>query len=276
MTILSDLHLEAGHQYASFAFPAAARLLLLGGDIGRLVDTDAYVSFLAAQTARYEKVFLVLGNHEFHGLEHHVAVDRARRLARDPRLASRLVLLDRTRWDDPASTLTVLGCTLWSAIPAEAAVVTASKVSDFTKIPRWTVEGHNARHAEDAAWLRAQVTRAASEGRRVLVATHHAPSLEGTSRPEHAGSPWASGFGTPLLEQGGWEGVAGWVFGHTHFSVDAVRGDGMRLVANQRGYVLPGSEAAREEEESGNGGGGGGEQGKKNSRGFDAAMTITL
>jgi hypothetical protein len=66
---LSDLHLEVGQQYATFTFPATAPFLLLAGDIGRLIDYDAYRSFLELQVARYKKVFLVLGNHEFYGAE---------------------------------------------------------------------------------------------------------------------------------------------------------------------------------------------------------------
>lgn len=83
----------------------------MAGDIGRLVDYDAYLGFLGAQAARYEKVLLVLGNHEFYGAEHQHGLEAARRLVREPSLAGRVVLLDRARWDDPGSDLTVLGCT---------------------------------------------------------------------------------------------------------------------------------------------------------------------
>ena len=38
--ILSDLHLEVGQQYSSYTFPATAPFLLLGGDIGRLIDYE--------------------------------------------------------------------------------------------------------------------------------------------------------------------------------------------------------------------------------------------
>ncbi|EGX95922.1 Ser/Thr protein phosphatase [Cordyceps militaris CM01] len=164
--VLSDLHLEIGSQYGSFTFPATAPYLLLAGDVGRLVDYDGYLGFLAAQTARYDAVLLVLGNHEFYQL-------------------------------------------------SEA-------------------------HARDAAWLREQVAgqQACDDGRRVLVATHHAPCVRGTSSPQHADSPWSSAFATEMLAEGDWAPVRTWVFGHTHYSTDMVRG-GVRVVANQRGYVFP-------------------------------------
>ncbi|KAF6827888.1 Ser/Thr protein phosphatase [Colletotrichum plurivorum] len=89
--------LEIGLQYASYKFPASAPLLLLGGDIGRLVDYDAYRTFLEAQTRRYERVLLVLGNHEFYAMDYNSGISAARQLAGEPSLAGRLTLLHETR-----------------------------------------------------------------------------------------------------------------------------------------------------------------------------------
>ncbi|WQF80998.1 Putative metallo-dependent phosphatase [Colletotrichum destructivum] len=108
----------------------------------------------------------------------------------------------------------------------------------------WSVQRHNQLHAQEAAWLRQQVEQMERQGgnhaRRLLVATHHAPCTEGTSRPEHSRNPWTSAFVTDVLDHGDWTGVKTWVLGHTHCSVDFVKND-IRLVANQRGYVLPSS-----------------------------------
>ncbi|KAM5343117.1 hypothetical protein ACJ41O_014083 [Fusarium nematophilum] len=256
--ILSDLHLEFGQQYASYTFPASAPLLLLGGDTGRLVDYDEYLGFLKAQVRRYDKVFLVLGNHEFHGLGYEGGLEAARRLVSEPALCGHVILLHRARWDDTESGLTILGCTLWSRIPECAYRVVESKVKDFRNIPGWSVEKHNKLHAEEKAWLREQVLGVAAEGgREVLVATHHAPAVEGTSRPQHEGNPWTCAFASDVLdEEGRWDGVRVWVFGHTHYSTLMVRGS-VRLVANQRGYVL-------------------GERRKGGDDGFDAGLAITM
>ncbi|KAI1406232.1 Metallo-dependent phosphatase-like protein [Hypoxylon fuscum] len=267
--VLSDLHLEVGQQYSSYSFPVSAPFLLLAGDIGRLIDYNNYLKFLEAQVCRYKKVFLVLGNHEFYGLDYESGLAEARRLSQEPSLASTLILLDRARWDDPDSSLTILGCTLWSAIPEDAYGVVESKVSDFKKIDGWTPKRHNEVYAEEAAWLRAQVAQVVSQDgnakRRLLVATHHAPCVEGTSRPEHTNNPWTPAFASDLVIQEGWDGVHTWVFGHTHYSTSLVR-NGVKLVANQRGYVLPGSTLQREESKSS----------KKTARGFDAAMVISV
>ncbi|KAH7119387.1 Ser/Thr protein phosphatase [Dactylonectria estremocensis] len=261
--VLSDLHLEVGKQYLSYTFPATAPLLLLGGDIGRLADYDGYLNFLETQVCRYRKVFLVLGNHEFYGLDYDTGLKTARRLEAEPVLADKLLLLHRARWDDPDSALTILGCTLWSAIPKEAYSVVQSKVNDFKKISEWGVESHNEIHAQEAAWLREQVAQVASH-KRLLVATHHAPSVSGTSRPEHTENPWTCAFATDLAGQDGWDGVRVWVFGHTHYSTDLTC-NGIRLVANQRGYVLPGPATPSEENKK-----------EKDAHSFDATMIVTM
>ena len=95
--VLSDLHLEVGQQYSTYTFPASAPFLLLAGDIGRLIDYDAYLGFLEAQVARYKKVFLVLGNHEFYGLDYRSGLDAARLSQRNH------------RWPTPSCSFTELG-----------------------------------------------------------------------------------------------------------------------------------------------------------------------
>ena len=71
--VLSDLHLKVDQEYASFDISVSARYLILASNIGHLVDYDAYLGFLVRRTQLSEKVFLALGNHEFHGMS--VAAD---------------------------------------------------------------------------------------------------------------------------------------------------------------------------------------------------------
>lgn len=80
-----------------------------------------------------------------------------------------------------------------------------------------------------------------------------------------SGSPWTPAFATDLISQGSWDGVKCWIFGHTHYSTD-FQCDGIRLAANQRGYVLQaeGAEGPKEVKT------------KRNLHVFDPAMTIAL
>jgi len=241
--LVSDLHLEINQQYSSFTLPPSAPFLVLAGDIGRLVDNAGYLAFLEQLAPQYEKIFLVLGNHEFYNTSYESGLEKARALEKEPSLGAKVVLLQNGRWDDPNSNLTILGCTLWSAIPPAASDLIRARVSDFMEISGWNVEKHNQLHAEDVEWLREQIQQIDTlpgPQRAVVVATHYAPFIRGSSDPRHAESPLTPAFATELLAQGGWKHVKAWIFRHTHHSKDCVR-DGIRVVANQRGYVFPGA-----------------------------------
>ncbi|RBR20701.1 uncharacterized protein FIESC28_05218 [Fusarium coffeatum] len=235
--IMSDLHLELNRQYATFDFPVKAPFLILGGDIGRMVDYDMFLPFLARQTARFEKVFLVLGNHEFYEMTYEEGITKARELEKEEALEGKLVLLDRNRWDDLDSELTIVGATLWSKIPPSAAEMVTLRVSDYKKISGWTVAKHNECHARDLAYLSETLTALndTESQRTVLVVTHHAPCIAGSSKPEHANAPFKSAFSTDVIQAREFvTGVAVWMFGHTHFTTEFKKG-GVRVVANQRG-----------------------------------------
>ena len=240
--ILSDLHLEVGPQYDTYRIPTHAPYLILAGDIGRLVDYEGYLTFLTHHVDQFQLIFLVLGNHEFYGLTLKDGLERAQKLEREKTLSNKVILLHRRRHDIPQLGVIVLGCTLWSAVPKEAEEIVTAKINDFKRIVEWDVPNHNVVHQLDLEWLSAQVNIAREqtrnhEPRRIIVVTHYAPCIEGTSDPEHTTSDCSSAFATDLLHNDCWSGVNIWVFGHTHYSTTFVR-NGIRVVANQRGYVL--------------------------------------
>ncbi len=256
---MSDLHLESRNEVRDAGDPGGGAVLVLAGDIGNLTDEgqqyDAYVSFLERQTRNFERVFLVLGNHDFYGT---AAVaeggpsqsETARRLAGEARLAGRLTVLDRKRWDmddQAGSPVTVLGCTLWTHIPTHVAAQVVRFVPDYRSIAGWTVETNNAAHAADAAWLRGQLAdlRQREPHRRVLVVTHHAPLHAGTSHPQFDDSPFAPAFATNLLGDPGFAGASAWIFGHTHYVTSFEHGGAVAVMANPRGY--PGENAVADE-----------------------------
>ncbi|KAJ5342830.1 hypothetical protein N7541_011954 [Penicillium brevicompactum] len=245
--VLSDLHLELNQQYLSFEFPVCAKNLILAGDIGRLVDYDNYLKFLQKQTGRFELVFLVLGNHEFYNDTLIAGLQKSQQLEQEPCLNGRLVLLHRARYDVPGTNVTILGCTLWSNVSETAKDIVSMKIQDFGKIQDWTVSDHNETHQADLSWLLAEIesirdsNKTQKAKRSILVVTHHAPSLKETSSPQNTKNPWTSAFATDVLSRiPNSSGIKAWVFGHTHYTTDFKLG-GIRVIANQRGYVLPGS-----------------------------------
>ncbi len=124
-------------------------------------------------------------------------------------------------------------------------------MNDFRHIKDWTVADHVSEHKNDVKWLTDEITSIrkteAGPERKIIVITHHAPSTKGTSAPMHDNNPWSSAFGTDLLEtkEGSClDDVQWWIFGHTHYSCESIRGS-VRLLSNQRGYVFPTIERVR-------------------------------
>jgi hypothetical protein len=147
------------------------------------------------------------------------------------------IFLNRTRYDLTAEVI-ILGCTLWTHVPAAATEAIGRGLNDFLQVNDWTLEKHIAAHAQDVQWLEQQCAeiRTKEPGRRIIILTHHAPTFEGTIAPERRDSPIASGFATEMTKSSCWGSpVVAWGFGHTHFNCDFMLG-GVRVVCNQRGY----------------------------------------
>jgi hypothetical protein len=250
--ILSDLHLEVGQQYSNFHIPASAPYLILAGDIGKLSDYQLYLDFLQRQCKTFRQVFLVLGNHEFYGVSRSEGLRLAASLEQESAVQGKLRVLNRTRVD-VFDDVVILGCTLQSCILPSSRPIVECKVNDFKRIQQWTVDDHNAEHAEDVAWLQQQISAIKKDDmenghsqRRILVVTHHAPIRQGASRMEDEDTPWSDAFGTTLLDvvknkNSSLLDVQWWVFGHTHYTTNIVQGT-VKLISNQRGYVFPKSD----------------------------------
>lgn len=274
LQVVSDLHLEINQQYPSFQMPVCAKYLILGGDTGRLADYDKYLEFVREQTQQFEKVLLVLGNHEFYGGPYAAGLRRAKRLEQEPSLNGKLVVLHQRRYDIPGSNVTILGCTLWSHVPNEKRAIVERKVQDFCQIDGWKISSHNTAHEADLAWLLRE-TASIREGNRklakqdqrsVVVVTHHAPSLQKTSSPQNEQNSWACAFGSDLLHHAS-AGVKLWVFGNTHHTTE-FKYKGTRVVSNQRGYVFPWLQSTASKSKNSN------KNGSKNK--FDAGKVIRV
>lgn len=251
-----------GHQYQSFDIPSAAPYLILAGDVGRLVDFSAYGQFLERTCAKFDTIFLVLGNHEFYGLTYDQGLARARDLVALETLDRKVVLLDQTVYHIPGTGVTLAGCTLWSHIPVEDEEAVRHRVKDYKQIAEWSTTLHNAAHSRELAWLMVQTRTIHRDdpSRSIIVVTHHAPCKQQTSRPEQSANPWSSAFASEAISTHVWPGVKIWLFGHTHYCTDFINGD-IRVVANQRGYVV---DPAKDQDS------------RRQINGFDIRKTLSL
>ncbi|KAI8615291.1 Metallo-dependent phosphatase-like protein [Chytriomyces sp. MP71] len=262
--LFSDIHLELGavtihkldqEPYRSLLDPCGADFLVLAGDVGK-PRLPLYTELLVLAAARFKRIFIVMGNHEYYNGSSKEEVDVDMRcwlseLNHTFRIAHKVVLLDRNEDDAqvylPECNLRVLGCTLWSWIPPEAAREAAEGLNDFRMIGtrskdptkprrRCNVEDYNSWHVTDRQWLEDQIYKAQLKGERLVVVTHHAPTRHETSAPQFRGQGGIGHcFSTDLDELLEMTDVLCWCFGHTHFSTD-MQWKGTRVVANQVGY----------------------------------------
>ncbi|KAI9667133.1 MAG: hypothetical protein M1831_001310 [Alyxoria varia] len=239
---MSDLHLEISKEYTDFEFPKTARFLLLAGDIGRFTQFEKLEVFLSHQCCRFDQVFYVLGNHEFYGFTHDDGLSKASALEQSQLMYGKLKILNRERVDLSES-VTLLGCTLQSHILEDSRTIIEHKISDFSKILEWTADTHNQEHVRDLAWIEEQLREIQRHEphRSVVMATHHAPVIEGSSNPEHQQNEWSSAFSTdvlPSLQASiGQKSITYWIFGHTHWCAELKAGQ-TKVLSNQRGYVF--------------------------------------
>lgn len=150
----------------------------------------------------------------------------------------RFIFLNRTRYD-VSDTLTILGCTLWSALEPDPSKreYLALGLNDFKRIENFDPDRFVAAHRKDLEWLSTSIMdiRQKEPGKRIVIFTHHAPTIEDTMDPKYYNGPSLSAFATELTETEWWgEPMILWAFGHTHYSCDFHR-NSVRVYSNQRG-----------------------------------------
>lgn len=230
--VLSDLHLE----FEGFTPPVVARdVVILAGDIN---VGDRAIAWAVRNFAPTPVVY-VLGNHEYYG----EALPKHRDTMRRRCEGTNVHLLD----DDAIEINDVmfLGTTLWTDFelfggdPRLAGDLATRMMTDYRKI-RVSPEFRKLRsidtamiHQRSRRWLEAAMAEHAH--RRVVVVTHHAPSMKSVPHrysEDLLSAAFASRLddlvlaGRPLL----------WVHGHTHDSMDYMIGS-TRVLCNPRGYI---------------------------------------
>jgi len=233
LQIVSDVHLEFLKK-SSFPniTPHAANLALLG-DIGKPF-LDTYKDFLEVQSKAFKNVFVLMGNHEYYNSSKTVEVILAK--ARDVcSLFPNVHLLERDTYDITDNTR-ILGCTLWSMINAYS----AKCMNDFEKIK---IKNNTAKmaldrptyvswHIRDVAWLNSEISKAKTEGKKVVVLTHHGALLEMSG--QYVGSAISSAFVSDLRHLF-CDPVIAFASGHVHSNVDVYLNN-IRSVSNALGY----------------------------------------
>jgi predicted phosphodiesterase len=239
--VLSDIHLEmdkcpATHDISNYFSPVnKADYLFLLGDIG-VPHEDSYSKFLQSCTRKYQKVFMVAGNHEmYHTTGEDTVEDTVSKLREICTENEKLVFLDKETYDLPGLNIRIAGTTLWSRVTEAQMSDIRCFISDYRAIKGWTVEHNNYVHANCVQWLKMETEKAKQDGKKLVIMTHHAPLLN-SCHPKHMGSPLSSAYETDLSELIKVNPhISLWLHGHTHHSEARTVGS-TTVLSNQCGY----------------------------------------
>jgi len=239
LQILSDLHLEhrTGHvEYEEFLKPSADVLALLG-DIGSPYDPKLS-HFLDWCSSRFKHVLYVPGNHEYYspsGDSYDYIHTKLRLMCQQ---FPNVHLLDNKTFE--VDDVVFVGSTLWSDIPVSKDAFLTSYMNDFRMIfvsPNQPMMPHHSRveFSKNKAFLEQTISRLNGSGKKIVVLTHHAPSFEGTSAPQHASSDSRFAFASKLSCNHALGAIRLWGCGHTHYNFHHSL-EGYELISNQIGY----------------------------------------
>lgn len=237
--LLSDLHLEHAPYNPQLT---DADVVVLAGDIG--VGT-AGVTW-ASESFPGRHVVYVPGNHEAYG--HEISAWRA--ALEDARLRTPNVHVlapgGVTFTRSGEQPVRMLGTTLWT----DFALFAKSRASQHARLVEQCLADYRAIrvgdrlltwqdtlgwHQQELAWLGAECRAARARGEKVVVVTHHGPSLR-SSHAKYLNDPVTTGF-LSNLEAFAADNVDLWVHGHVHSSASYQLG-ACRVVVNPRGYPM--------------------------------------
>jgi hypothetical protein len=241
LQIISDIHLEFRKSYPTI--PKFAENLAILGDIGK-PGTKIYEEFILTQSNQFDKVFLLMGNHDYYHSKD--TVDKIIQKTRDLcKTTSNVHLLERDSFQLTDETV-LLGCTLWSNINTHAAIHLNDfkhihlKVSEELSDPllKWKskrlldVNTYQDWHNRDVRWLNYNIEKRENTGESVVILTHHAPlKIMGG---KYQNNKLDSAFTTDL--KGLFKPpVIACCSGHLHANTD-VKYNNIRSVSNAMGY----------------------------------------
>lgn len=234
----SDLHLEFADNWRylkAHPLDVAGDILVLAGDIGYLGD-DNYTKhpFWDWASEHYCQVICCMGNHEFYKFYDIATLEDGYCLEIRHNVHSYYNAV--VRIDD----IDIIVSTLWAHIPLREAYYTEQVISDFRRI-RYNDEllsfaDFNREHERCLRFI--EHTLQESDAKHKIVVTHHVPSFK-MQCPKFADSLANGAFTVELEEFIQNNPIDYWIFGHSHYNVDAKIGN-TQCLSNQLGYVFHG------------------------------------
>ena len=234
----SDLHLEFAENWnylKEHPLKVTGDVLVLAGDIGYLGD-DNYIKhpFWDWASDNYEQVICCMGNHEFY--KHYDIAT----LKDGSCLEIRWNVHSYYNVVTHIENVDFIVSTLWAEIPLNVAYYTEQVISDFHRIlyngEFLSFADFNREHKRCLGFLKDAVK--SSTAKHKIVVTHHVPSFR-MQCPKFIDSLANGAFIVELEDYIKDSGIDFWIFGHSHYNVDAVIGK-TNCLSNQLGYVFNG------------------------------------
>ena len=229
----SDLHLEFPENLSYIQdnpIEPKAEVLILAGDIVPLKDIENYTDFFDDISAKFKKVYWIIGNHELYFSDLKGSVGAFQKKIRD-----NVTLLNNTVVEIEG--VNFIFTTLWSRIKDENAFIISRWLNDFRLISdgegKLTTKKYNELFEENFDFIKASITNST---KKCVVITHHVPTLKNYP-PEYAGSEINNAFATDLDEFIEQSGIDFWIYGHHHRNVRKTKIGKTTLLTNQLGYI---------------------------------------
>jgi len=230
LQIYSDLHVE----FAPFEPPGTdADVVVLAGDIHVGVKGVKW----ALEKFPNKPVVYVLGNHEFYKQAYPRLLDKLHELVE----GENVHILENSKLE--LNDTVILGCTLWTDFklygdPRIAGFEASQRMTDYRRIRvspqfrRLSPKDSGAIHHQSVAWLSKEL--AELNERKVVVITHHAPSVQ--SFPDNSPDNLLNAAYASNLDDFVAKSNANlWIHGHIHVQKDYFIGS-TRVLCNPRGY----------------------------------------
>ena len=256
LQVASDLHLDVNPpQERKNIIKPNAPYLALAGDIAEMRNSHILFPFLTEMCHKFEKVFYVMGNHEYYAKKfdiHSTKEKLLETLRNQTKELSNLFILDQETHYLEKENILIAGCTLWTDVPIIARESVSRGMNDYKKIclliekqdgsltkQRMTIDDTNGMHHQCMNFLREAKKSAIEKSAKMVIITHHAPLTKGTSNPIHEdpSRKLSRGYSTDLsqfiVED---DLISAWIFGHTHWSCDFSFGK-TRIFSNASGYI---------------------------------------
>lgn len=225
---ISDIHLEFLHieevkSIIRKIIPVAP-IMVLAGDIGNPYGkNNHYELFIEEMSKKFDKVFLISGNHEYY----HNNIDMVEEKIKSVASKYMNVTYLQNSYED-YNNIRWIGSTLWSRLDSPKKFI-----NDVSTIHHMTVDKYNMMHLTAEKSLEIIIENSELP---CIVITHHMPSYKLIAEEYYDDNynMWFASHLDNIIETNS-NKILGWIYGHTHRPNDSII-SGVKMLCNPIGY----------------------------------------